>query len=108
MVCILHVQCDGFSGMEIQPDHDKLAYCTVIFFTALQLWVNHQNRDDPNYGLAISGIVSYGFGIITNVMGILTLGGTSLAIAWQTGQWWQIGLALSLGIPLEIGPNLCL
>ena len=85
----------------------KLAYCTVAFFTALQLWVNHQNRDDPNYGLAISGFVSYGFGIITNVMGILALGGTTLAIAWETGAWWQICLPYALGIPLEIGPNPC-
>jgi hypothetical protein len=95
----------GFVAWRQSDDMTRLAYCIVVFFTALQLWVNHQNRDDPNYGLALSGIVSYGYGIITNIMGILTLGGTTLGIAWDTHAYWQIALALCLGVPLELGPE---
>jgi hypothetical protein len=95
----------GFIAWNQSTANTRYAYAIVIFFTALQLWVNHQNRESPNYGLAVSGIVSYGYGIITNVMGILALGGTSLAVAWDTKAWWQIALALCLGIPLEIGPE---
>ena len=85
---------------------DWAALCIVIFFTGLQILVNHQDDDiHPNLTLSLGGIISYGYGIITNVMGILAIGGTTLGAVWDAKQWWMIIFAACLGIPLELAPE---
>ena len=85
---------------------DWAALCIVVFFTGLQILVNHQDEDmHPNLTLSLGGIISYGYGIITNVMGILAIGGTSMAVVWESKQYWMIAFAICLGIPLELAPE---
>jgi hypothetical protein len=85
---------------------DWAALCIVIFFTGLQILVNHEDEGmHPNLTLSLGGIISYGYGIITNVMGILAIGGTTLGAVWDTKQWWMIVFAACLGIPLELAPE---
>jgi len=94
----------GFSAWK--SGMDWAALCIVIFFTGLQILVNHEDEDmHPNLTLSLGGIISYGYGIITNVMGILAIGGTTLGSVWDAKQWWMIIFAACLGIPLELAPE---
>jgi hypothetical protein len=94
----------GFSAWK--SGMDWAALCIVIFFTGLQILVNHEDEDmHPNLTLSLGGIISYGYGIITNVMGILAIGGTTLGAVWDAKQWWMIIFAACFGIPLELAPE---
>ena len=76
----------------------------VIMFIALQMYVNRQTGQ-RNLALMVGGLVSYGYGIYTNIVGILLFAGLTVSGVIQLKQYWLLIIPVTVGIPLEIVPE---
>ncbi len=94
----------GF-GAEI-PGMVWAARGIVLMFIALQMYVNRQTNN-MNMTLMIGGLVSYGYGIYTNIVGILSFAGLTMGgiMTNFSNSWWLLIIPITVGIPLEIVPE---
>jgi hypothetical protein len=91
-------------GFNVQyPNLLWLARMIVILCTALQIAFNH-SAHRLNITLIVGALVSYGYGIWTNILGLWELGGGNLA-TFLAATWPYRIIPVSLGIVLETVPE---
>ena len=83
------------------------AYCIVIMNTSIQVYINHYNEEmgNLNLALAFAAIVSYGYGIWTNITGILAMSGLAFRGVLDSGMYEKLVIPVTIGIPLELVPE---
>lgn len=93
----------GF-GTQI-PDMLWAARGIVIFFIALQIYVNrNKSEEQRNWALIVGGLASYIYGIWTNITGILSFGGMTIDMI-NMHNWYYMIIPVMVGFPLEIAPE---
>jgi hypothetical protein len=93
----------GF-GTQI-PDMMWAARGIVVFFIALQVYANRNlAATKKNWALMLSALASYGYGIWTNIVGILAFSGLSIRdVSWDN--WYVMIIPIMVGLPIEIAPE---
>jgi len=93
----------GF-GTQI-PDMVWAARGIVIFFIALQVYANRNlAAAKKNWALMLSALASYGYGIWTNIVGVLAFGGYFIRDI-SLDNWYLLIIPVMVGLPLEIAPE---
>jgi len=87
------------------PDMLWAARGIVVFFIALQIYVNrNKSEEQKNWALIVGGLASYVYGIYTNIVGILAFGGMSIDQI-SIHNWYYMIIPVMVGFPLEIAPE---
>jgi hypothetical protein len=87
------------------PDMLWAARGIVVFFIALQIYVNrNKSEEQKNWALIVGGFASYIYGIYTNIVGILAFGGMTIDQITLHNLYYLI-IPVMVGFPLEIAPE---
>ena len=87
------------------PDMLWAARGIVVFFIALQIYVNrNKSEEQKNWALIAGGLASYIYGVYTNITGILAFGGMNINQI-NIHNWYYMIIPVMVGFPLEIAPE---